>query len=292
MKCDKCGTEFDGEFCPKCEGKREITVFVEDGVLEIEMTPEHKVDYKEVVKKWWFWAIVAAVVILTVVLVWNTGNEDDKSTEPKITQSGEDNNILNNKDSKAEEVTLKFDNDKHTEKEDETEKVTESNDLSEGKKPQDAQKVAETMKAVHIHSYSAATCTEPGKCSCGAISGSALGHSYDKGKCSQCDATDPNYFEPLVFSGSGDKIITGVTLAKGLYKVSLTNRGPRNFIVVAYDGNGDRKSNWSNEIGDYKGQGMFNRGKNGMRYCIEVVSEGTWSINFGLDETVTSVTTN
>ncbi len=233
------------------------------------------------------------------------------------------------------------------------------------------------------HTWNEATCTSAKNCSrCGATSGSALGHSFDKGKCSQRDATDPNYFEPLVFSGSGDKIITGVNLTKGLYKISLTNKGSRNFIVVPYDGDGDRKSSWSNEIGDYsgsviysdsltdgyievkssgqwtitiskdfgtgtsnltgagdcvspfftlkdgalvvdllntgnsnfivvvydengnrysslaneigdyKGQAMFNRGKNGMRYCIEVVSQGTWSINFGIEETVTSVTTN
>ena len=32
--------------------------------------------------------------------------------------------------------------------------------------------------STHTHSYSAATCTQPGTCSCGATNGEALGHSY------------------------------------------------------------------------------------------------------------------
>ena len=51
--------------------------------------------------------------------------------------------------------------------------------------------------ATHTHSYSAATCTSPAKCSCGATSGSASGHSYYQSyeaahphrvynKCSRC----------------------------------------------------------------------------------------------------------
>ncbi len=42
----------------------------------------------------------------------------------------------------------------------------------------------------HTHSYSAATCTEPKKCSCGATGGPALGHDYKDGKCSRCGASN------------------------------------------------------------------------------------------------------
>ena len=49
---------------------------------------------------------------------------------------------------------------------------------------------ANVAEAVHIHSYSAATCTSPKKCSCGKTSGSALGHNYDSsGRCTRCGAT-------------------------------------------------------------------------------------------------------
>ncbi len=37
-----------------------------------------------------------------------------------------------------------------------------------------------------MHSYSAATCTSPKKCSCGATSGKARGHSYEFFKCTMC----------------------------------------------------------------------------------------------------------
>jgi hypothetical protein len=39
----------------------------------------------------------------------------------------------------------------------------------------------------HTHSYSQPTCTEPGKCSCGATQGSALGHTTTNGTCTRCN---------------------------------------------------------------------------------------------------------
>ena len=47
----------------------------------------------------------------------------------------------------------------------------------------------------HTHSYSAATCTQPRTCSCGATDGEPLGHSYANGTCSHCGASDPDYNE-------------------------------------------------------------------------------------------------
>lgn len=88
-------------------------------------------------------------------------------------------------------------------------------------------------------------------------------------------------FEPIVYTGSGDRIITNVTLPEGLYKISLSYVGTRNFIVVPYDGNGDRKSSWSNEIGSYEGAVIFSDSlSNGF---IEVVASGTWTITISQD---------
>lgn len=53
-----------------------------------------------------------------------------------------------------------------------------------------------SSKPAHTHSFSAATCTEPKKCSCGAVEGKALGHDYKDGVCTRCKAKDPNY-KPL-----------------------------------------------------------------------------------------------
>ncbi len=39
----------------------------------------------------------------------------------------------------------------------------------------------------HTHNFSNATCTEPQKCSCGATSGSALGHTYNEATCTKAE---------------------------------------------------------------------------------------------------------
>ena len=49
-----------------------------------------------------------------------------------------------------------------------------------------------SAKPSHIHKYAAATCTTAQKCSCGAVTGKALGHSYKNGVCTRCKAKDPN----------------------------------------------------------------------------------------------------
>ena len=50
---------------------------------------------------------------------------------------------------------------------------------------------SENFKGEHIHSYADATCTEPGKCSCGATTGKALGHKFNSnGVCTRCGLVD------------------------------------------------------------------------------------------------------
>ena len=56
----------------------------------------------------------------------------------------------------------------------------------------------------HTHSYSNATCTQPKKCSCGATSGSALGHKWQDATCkapktcSVCKITEGNKAEHVL----------------------------------------------------------------------------------------------
>lgn len=83
----------------------------------------------------------------------------------------------------------------------ETEETTDSN--TDETKPSNTPSTTETKpnnptptNPVHTHSFSAATCTEPKKCSCGAVEGAALGHDYKDGVCTRCNAKDPNY-KPL-----------------------------------------------------------------------------------------------
>lgn len=47
------------------------------------------------------------------------------------------------------------------------------------------------------HEWSEATCTEPKICSlCGITEGTATGHNYVNGYCTECGAEDPNYVNP------------------------------------------------------------------------------------------------
>lgn len=71
MKCEKCGNEYEGNFCPKC-GK----------------APKQK---KPVLKKWWFWVIVV-VLVLAIFSAMSGGTTEDKgktnnTNEPQTSES-------------------------------------------------------------------------------------------------------------------------------------------------------------------------------------------------------------
>lgn len=86
----------------------------------------------------------------------------------------------------------------------------------------------QTSNTTHTHSFSAATCTEPKKCSCGAVEGKALGHNYKDGVCTRCNAKDPNY-NPYtsVLEKQGDWTLQFLN-GKTLNSVSLTVCKPGN----------------------------------------------------------------
>lgn len=52
------------------------------------------------------------------------------------------------------------------------------------------------------HNYSDATCSAAATCSCGATNGTALGHAYSGGKCTRCNASDPDYVQQDTNSGT------------------------------------------------------------------------------------------
>lgn len=90
------------------------------------------------------------------------------------------------------------------------------------------------VEAVHIHTYSAATCTTPKKCTgCGATSGSALGHNYQVtsstsatctsggktvSKCSRCSKTQTSTTDALGHSYSTTKVAATCTTAGKIVK--------------------------------------------------------------------------
>lgn len=77
----------------------------------------------------------------------------------------------------------------------------------------------------HTHAFSEATCTEAKKCSCGETEGQALGHSYQNGVCSRCQAKDPNAVSyTSVKTKNGKWLFNFATGTKG-YKVKMTLTG-------------------------------------------------------------------
>jgi hypothetical protein len=124
------------------------------------------------------------------------------------------------------------------------------------------------------HEWEDATCTDPKTCRvCGETEGDALGHSTKNGICEYCGKE----FHELI-SGKGDDVINDIGLKEGNYKVHIVFSGKnyKKITVNLIDGD-----NISTELLDarsaYDGTVLLSsRGKN--PYTIEVLAEGTWSI--------------
>ena len=93
----------------------------------------------------------------------------------------------------------------------------------------------------HTHNYSAATCTSPAKCSCGATNGSALGHSYSGGVCSRCGGKDSSYVktyslgETWVVDGQWEFTVNSVTTHSLCNHYSNSAGGYTNEQVIIID---------------------------------------------------------
>lgn len=108
-----------------------------------------------------------------------------------------------------------------------------------------------SSETTHKHTYSAATCTAPKTCSCGATEGSAIGHDYKKatctspktcvscgvttgstightysnGSCTSCGSSDPNYVsETLVWipTNGGQKYHTNSGCSNMIDPIQVT----------------------------------------------------------------------
>ena len=125
--------------------------------------------------------------------------------------------------------------------------------------------------STHTHSYVKATCSAPAKCSCGAISGSALGHSYSKGVCSRCGAVDSNYVpkdipvETILFDKISLSMLVGDTdiLSVTVYPYNATNQilywesSDPNVVSVDATGNLKAKSYGTATISAHSVNGVY-----------------------------------
>lgn len=74
-------------------------------------------------------------------------------------------------------------------------------------------------------------------------------------------------------SGSGDDVVTGVTLDSGIFRIHFKHDGSRNFIVESYDdaGNSDLLIN---TIGAYDGYVLLSGTS---PYAFEITADGAWT---------------
>ena len=102
-------------------------------------------------------------------------------------------------------------------------------------------------QSIHIHKYSAATCTKVATCSCGATQGEKLAHKFSKGSCTVCGAADPNYKSPTPVANKKGYWRTECIIKNGTYcLVTLTLTGSPEIAVSL----GDPLSAMEQEIQD------------------------------------------
>lgn len=90
----------------------------------------------------------------------------------------------------------------------------------------------EIKQPTHTHEFAAANCTTSEKCSCGATQGSALGHQYQNGVCSVCNAiNEEKYIEAQV--NAADKAFTDYTKYNDALKIikAALQKYPQNNIL-------------------------------------------------------------
>ena len=133
------------------------------------------------------------------------------------------------------------------------------------------------------HKWIEASCTAAKNCSvCFAVDGNALGHTTDNGTCGRCGIV---ISKPIVYSGKGDQVITGVNIPTGSFKATITHDGDRHSAVKLYYGDGQYDYQLlSNEtdpyvveeyLSDHLDSHKTRALSNGM---LNVTGDGNWTI--------------
>ena len=79
MFCKKCGTEYDGKFCPQCGIGAEESLVVEK-------------KKRPIYKKWWFWVLIVIIVIAVAAGTSDPNEAGVSQSEDKTNQAGEVSN--------------------------------------------------------------------------------------------------------------------------------------------------------------------------------------------------------
>ena len=106
MKCNQCGTQFEGKFCPNCGAPAQAeTPAVEQAPVMPVASEKAK---KPIYKKWWFWVIIVVVAIGIIGSI-NGGNESSTNTDngSSVVQSGDEtNNDTTDKKTDSNKITV------------------------------------------------------------------------------------------------------------------------------------------------------------------------------------------
>ncbi len=137
-------------------------------------------------------------LLLTIIVIFTLSGCVNEEITSEIDNSTKNNELKMREEStdviKNDNMTSNI-NSNYSNSSDIADSFLNNSKLSDPKYKQNTKSV-DTSKTTHTHSYSKATCTEPARCSCGAISGGALGHKWQEATCtapktcSVCKATE------------------------------------------------------------------------------------------------------
>ena len=115
MKCNQCGSEFEGKFCPNCGAPAQAetpSVEQQAPVQQATVIPPMSVKAKKpIYKKWWFWVIVVLVVVIIGSSAGGGDTEDAGSTDngTSVSQNADDATSKDNtsdKEDKNNKITV------------------------------------------------------------------------------------------------------------------------------------------------------------------------------------------
>ncbi len=139
---------------------------------------------------------------------------------------------------------------------------------------------AETEAIGHI--WKDATCTTAKSCSiCDATEGEPAPHNYIDSVCSVCGSVN---FEPLTYSGSGDKIITGIVLPKGTFVATIKINSNRHYDVKFHLNSDDYELLVNNSGEPYAGSVLL-KGSSIAAIndgILEINSKGDWEVKIDM----------
>ncbi len=125
------------------------------------------------------------------------------------------------------------------------------------------------------HNWNEATCIQPKTCSkCGEVEGDTIDHLWveaEDGSSRACSVCGKEIHETI--SGSGDDVISNISIGKGNYRIHITNAGKHSFSVISYDSDGG-VTLLVNHAGPYDGY-VYLPGSS--PFTFEISSKGDWT---------------